>query len=382
MTISFPKRRTTLILSDIDCTKYPQPIYLAKAIAQGTPSGSCHLLDPLGLHHFTGSSTPTIRSAPIALNHSSHVASWMRYVFEAFRLRPETIIALNETNLAPARAIAEASMGNVRFGAYFLDYWEDDLAIKPRRLLMGHSTLRGGASWLDFIIDCEEERLKRRSWVHPSKHRTFVLHNAPPRSDAPPPNRTTSSGPMRIVYAGRNDPHVGLEQFLSALAQLTHPFEVHFYLTGHEDRNQRIRQKSEQLQVSSRVHFHAPVSKERLIGVYANADVGVSLYPCAEGVTNLNDYLCAPNKTFEYLAAGLATLASANPTLRFIERESLGVCVNPRDISSILAGLDRLSENREFVAMGQRARAYYESSLSYEREIAPILDYLSAPTEL
>lgn len=374
--------RTTLILSDIDCTKYPQPVYLARAIARASAAGSCHLLDPFGLHHFTRDTDPVIRSHPISLSLGSHARSWTRYVFESLRLRPRTIIAINETNLAPAYALARSSVGTVRFGAYFLDFWEDDLAIKTRRLHMGHRTLHGGAPWLDFVIDCEGERLRRRAWINPVRHRTFVLHNSPPREDAPALSRIPSQGVMRIVYAGRNDPNVGLEKFLEAFARLASPSEAHFYLTGHEARNRQIRSKAEALALSSRVHIHAPISKQALLKVYAKSDVGLSLYPCAKGVTNLNDYLCAPNKTFEYLAAGLATLTSENPTLEFIQSEQLGVCVNPRDVDSILNGLVQCADSHNFQAMGRRARDYYENQLSYEREVAPILTYLATPTEM
>lgn len=375
-------KQTTLILSDIDCTKYPQPMFLARAIARNSAAGSCHLLDPFGLHHFTSDSDPDIQARRIPLTLGSHARSWTRYIYEALRLRPDTIVAINETNLAPAFALSRNAIGTVRFGAYFLDFWEDDLAIKTRRLHMGHRTLRSSAPWLDFVIDCEEERLKRRAWINAKRHRTFVLHNAPPREFAPLLNRTHSKGVMRIVYAGRNDPNVGIEFFLRAFARLESPSEAHFYLTGHEDRNQRIRAKANSLKLSSRVYFHEPISKSALQDVYANSDVGLSLYPCAEGVTNMNDYLCAPNKTFEYLASGLSTLASANPTLQFIEREQLGVCVNPRDVDSIHSGLLRLANAAAYESMGQRAREYYENQLSYEREVAPILAYLSTPTEM
>lgn len=63
--------------------------------------------------------------------------------------------------------------------------------------------------------------------------------------------------------------------------------------------------------ISSNVHFHEPVHHSDVVPIIQSADVGLCLI---ENVS-LSDYLCLPNKLFEYAFAGLPVIASNFPEI-------------------------------------------------------------------
>jgi glycosyltransferase involved in cell wall biosynthesis len=90
---------------------------------------------------------------------------------------------------------------------------------------------------------------------------------------------------------------------------------------------------------SNNVYIHAPVPHEQVVGLVAHADYGLCLI---ENIS-LSDYLCLPNKLFEYSFAGLSILGSDFPEIRkVVDKYSLGFCCNPtvEDLIKILENLD------------------------------------------
>lgn len=90
------------------------------------------------------------------------------------------------------------------------------------------------------------------------------------------------------------------------------------------------------------------VPYEQLAPITASADVGVLLYrnDCR------NNYLCAPNKVFEYMMMGLPMIAPSYPgMLRLVQGEDVGLCVDPADPREIAAAVNRLARDP-----GARAR--------------------------
>lgn len=112
---------------------------------------------------------------------------------------------------------------------------------------------------------------------------------------------------------------------------------------------------------SPHIHLHEAVPHHQLVGLIRNADVGVCLI---ENVS-LSDYYSLPNKLFEYLAAGLAVLASDFPEMRrVIEKYQCGV-VAGEGRAAIRAAIESLEAKRpvrlsgipEPLSWGAQARA-------------------------
>lgn len=121
---------------------------------------------------------------------------------------------------------------------------------------------------------------------------------------------------------------------------------------------------------SNKIFFHPAVPHDQVVGLVSHADFGVCLI---ENVS-LSDYLCLPNKLFEYSFAGLPILASDFPEIRkVVDKYSLGICCCPTvdDLTTKLSELDKIefSHTRESIyalswqVQAARLREAYSSLL-------------------
>jgi len=93
------------------------------------------------------------------------------------------------------------------------------------------------------------------------------------------------------------------------------------------------------------------------------------------------NYLDAlPVKMFEYMAAGLAVIASDFPYWKsIIEKYDCGICVNPLDPKAIAEGMETLRTNPEKAyAMGARGREAILKELNWNIEAAKLLQVYAA----
>lgn len=131
-----------------------------------------------------------------------------------------------------------------------------------------------------------------------------------------------------LLYQGGLNPHRGLDLILSAMERLPDRYKLILLGDG------RIRRKLEQIvqlkNLAARVFFHDQVPADQLLGYTRQTHIGLVMYEN----TSLNNYLSTPNKVFEYMAAGIPTIASDHPGKQIVELEGTGVCVEetPEDI--------------------------------------------------
>ncbi|MDC1135638.1 glycosyltransferase family 4 protein [Alphaproteobacteria bacterium] len=95
--------------------------------------------------------------------------------------------------------------------------------------------------------------------------------------------------------------------------------------------------------VSDKIFFHHAVSHDRVVEICMSADVGACLI---ENVS-LSDYLCLPNKLFEYAFARKRILASDLPEISsIVEKYNLGeVCtLDPQSIERAVIKLIKIEE--------------------------------------
>jgi glycosyltransferase involved in cell wall biosynthesis len=82
-----------------------------------------------------------------------------------------------------------------------------------------------------------------------------------------------------------------------------------------------------------------------------------------------------PTKMFEYMAAGLAVIASDFPLWRqILEDAGAGICVDPRSPSAIAEAIGRLTDSPgEAERMGQRGREAVLGRYNWENEAKTML---------
>lgn len=114
------------------------------------------------------------------------------------------------------------------------------------------------------------------------------------------------------------------------------------------------------------------VAPDELPPYTASADAGIVLYrnDCR------NNYLCAPNKVFEYMMMGLPVIAAGFPgMLKLVEGEGVGLCVDPEDPRAIAAAVNRLARDAGArAAMRERALQLSRERYNWEREFRPLLE--------
>jgi hypothetical protein len=125
--------------------------------------------------------------------------------------------------------------------------------------------------------------------------------------------------------------------------------------------------------IDRRVQLQDRVARDQLPDVLARFDIGIVLYPVRPGQDN-NSLMAAPNKLYEYLAAGLAILASDNETMQFVAREGLGWNIRSNHIEETAEFLDHLS-TIDVEKCCQRTRHAFRERYNYESQAEPALQW-------
>ena len=113
--------------------------------------------------------------------------------------------------------------------------------------------------------------------------------------------------------------------------------------------------------------------------ICATCHVGLALIPHDNKDRNLQALTGASNKSFDYLACGLAVLVPDLPDWRemFVQTR-YGLACNPADPDSIAAALHWFHEHPEERArMGERGRTRILNEWNYETQFQPVLHLLN-----
>jgi glycosyltransferase involved in cell wall biosynthesis len=105
--------------------------------------------------------------------------------------------------------------------------------------------------------------------------------------------------------------------------------------------------------VTEAVHYTGAVAPSKVPGLVASMDVAVAPYP------KLKDFYFSPLKVFEYMAAGIAVVASRMGQLTQVIRDGVnGILCPPGDAHALAAAMERLRCDPGLRArLGQAARA-------------------------
>jgi glycosyltransferase involved in cell wall biosynthesis len=213
--------------------------------------------------------------------------------------------------------------------------------------------------------------------------RTVVVHNCPPRTEAPPADgpdlvRAAAGIPADepiALYHGAFSRHRGLEELAAAVAEPGLE-RVHAVFLGYGGLRPELDALAAGPVAPGRVHVLAAVPPEVLGAWVASADVGVmAIQP-----STINHRLATPNKLFECLAAGVPVVASDFPEMRRIvcddPRGPLGVVAAPDDVpelaGAILAIVGAPPAERE--ALRARCLRAAHERWNWESESARLVD--------
>jgi len=124
-----------------------------------------------------------------------------------------------------------------------------------------------------------------------------------------------------LLYQGGLDPYRGLEEIIKAMNYLPSYFKL--VLIGDGRIKEELRQLVREGNLIKRVFFHGKVPSHKILSYTKQADIGLVMY---KNISQ-NNYFSTPNKIFEYLLAGIPTVASDHPGKNYIVKNNqIGIC--------------------------------------------------------
>lgn len=169
-----------------------------------------------------------------------------------------------------------------------------------------------------------------------------------------------------VIAEGRN-----LDRVVAAMAHVRAP--VVLVLVGQLGPfSESLEAQAKSLGVSDRVLVHDRIDSDVLPAYTVGADAGLVTY--AE--TPRNNYLCAPNKLFEYCMAGVPVIGCAFPEVaRVMDAYPIGEKFEDSKPETIAAAIDRLMDDPERLARAREATLVVREKFHWEAA-APELDRL------
>jgi glycosyltransferase involved in cell wall biosynthesis len=126
-----------------------------------------------------------------------------------------------------------------------------------------------------------------------------------------------------------------------------------------------LKKLPKQLNLENRVIFYPKVAMTDLISLASQADMGLVTY----ATDTRNNYYCAPNKLFEYAAAGIPILGVDLPEIKkYITKYDCGLLFKPRDYNSIAKAVELAVNSLDLRQKFRQGAKKMISELNWETE--------------
>jgi glycosyltransferase involved in cell wall biosynthesis len=167
------------------------------------------------------------------------------------------------------------------------------------------------------------------------------------------PALSRAPGTLTVGFVGSLKPWHGLATLVEAFARLRPGRGVRLLVVGDGPGREGLEADLSARGLLAAAHFAGAVSPGDVPGWLASMDIAVAPYP------PLQRFYFSPLKVYEYMAAGLAVVASRIGQLEQVIRDGVnGLLVPPGDATALAAAIERLGSDPELcVRLGQAARA-------------------------
>jgi glycosyltransferase involved in cell wall biosynthesis len=171
-----------------------------------------------------------------------------------------------------------------------------------------------------------------------------VVRNVPPQEFIQACEKKGNYSANGVVYAGVLSKQRGIKELVEAINYVRSDAQLHLLGSFPDPRFEaEIRTIA-----SSRVKLLGEISYKDIPEVLRTMSIGlICFHPEPNHIGALSG---RNNKFYEYMAAGLAIIASNFPSWKeIVEKENVGVTVDPRDVREIALAIDFLLENPNFL---------------------------------
>ena len=205
------------------------------------------------------------------------------------------------------------------------------------------------------VISVVDEIVKRFQNYQPN---TILLANYPIINAEETVSFELKDG--NIVYAGGVTRIRGMLEMAEVAKQIQIP--IHIYGKA---------EKECELLDNSFAKFHEQVKQENLFDILKKSSIGLILFHPVPNHIN-----SSPNKLFEYMAYGMAVIASDFPVWRnIVDTYKCGICVNPLNIDEIANAISYLKNSPETVIeMGKNGRKAVLEHFNWEIESRKLIE--------
>ena len=172
--------------------------------------------------------------------------------------------------------------------------------IKPERKLCEKA---------DIVIEANRERADMIKACYGLDNVSYVL-NITKLAYSGKVRTLPEDGKVVLVYQGVISKERNLTFFVDCLKALPENYRMLFI--GDGDALPGLRERAEQLGVTSRIEFTGRLSNVEMLHRLDACHIGIISYP----FTSYNNIYCSPNKIFEYAALGLPFIATEQPIFK------------------------------------------------------------------
>lgn len=172
-----------------------------------------------------------------------------------------------------------------------------------------------------------------------------------------------------ILYQGAVAAGRGVETLIQAMPLIYNKGVLVFLGDGHI--KDKLRLQVEDMGLSGRVFFHDPVDPSVLLDYTGSADIGVApIEPICRSYE-----LCLPNKLFEYIHAGLATIVSELPEMsNLVKIYGVGTTFKNNDPESLAEAINFYLDNPVKLAEAKRNSNEAAKELNWQKESSVLAD--------
>lgn len=184
--------------------------------------------------------------------------------------------------------------------------------------------------------------------------RARVVHNVFPLPLDPPALEPSPGDGLRLYWFSQTiGPRRGLEDVVRAMGLAAVPGELHLRGRGDAGYLLLLERLAEGLAPLLKLVVHPPAPPDAMIALCAGYDVGLAV----ESPHVLNRDLCAPNKPYTYLLAGLAVVLTDTAGQRPLAADLGEGALSYRsgDVGALAAGLRRWAEDKTALAAAKAA---------------------------
>ncbi|MGI9628548.1 MAG: glycosyltransferase family 4 protein, partial [Longimicrobiales bacterium] len=309
---------------------------------------------------------------------------WSRLIRKGARELGADVLLVRDLPLAPTAIWAGRRLGlpvvldmAENYAAMMNDLWLTgtqgplDWAIRNPKIV--RRVENWVASRVDHIVVVVEESAQRLIRIGVEPDRITVVGNTPPLERVrKTPHPQTAGDPVRLAYLGLIEEARGVRTLLDALAICKKEgCQVLTDIIGDGRDRETLVTHADQLGLSDSVVFHGFVPHRDALDIVARADWGAIPHHANEAWNTT-----IPNKLFDYMAEGMAVIASdAAPVKRVVSETGCGAIFPSRDPEA-LARILIESSALDRTSFGEAGRRAVRTQYHWEQDVGRLVECL------